>query len=330
MFETTWIIWLQQGPQWLLPIMTVVSTLGNGFIYMPLILFLTFFCKVRLGLQIMLALVLVGAMVESAKEGFALPRPADIDVQVLDKGEQNVPLVADGAAKSFWALPDAKAIAMVREAKRDSYGFISGHTANAVVLAVAILLFTGVRARWLWTLGLLWPLLTLLSRMYLGRHFLADILGGIVAGLLAIAITRVLSRHLLCDTPKYLLSNALMLLCALLIMLSAVLSWLPLPTLGAVIGAILCLIGSQKSNFIREDVRHWQRPLRLILALCWVVAVQQLLDKLYLAAGVPDTHLLAAGFAVVGYPVAILGALWLCRLCRLSDKPQCTVSLQKV
>lgn len=322
MFETTWIIWLQQGPQWLLPVMTVVSTLGNGFIYMPLILFLMFFCKVRLGLQVLLALVLVGAMTETAKEGFALPRPADIDVQVLDKGKQNFPLVADGAAKSFWTLPDTEAIATVRDAKRDSYGFISGHTANAVVLAVAILLFTGVRARWLWALGLLWPVLTLLSRMYLGRHFLADILGGIAAGLFAVAITFVLSRQLSGNKPSYLCSALLMSLCGILIICTVWLDWLSPSAYGAIIGALLCLIGSQKFNFISDKVNHWQRPLRFIVALCWVVAVQYVLDRLYQASGQPDTDILAAGFAVVGYPLALLGALWLCRLCRLSAKSQ--------
>jgi len=322
MFETTWIIWLQQGPQWLLPFMTVVSTLGNDFIYMPLILFLIFFCKVRLGLQVMLALALVGVMIGTTKEGFALPRPADIDVQVLDKGKQNFPLVADGAAKSFWALPDADAIATVRQAKRDSYGFISGHTANAVVLALAILLFCGVRSRWLWALGLLWPVLTLLSRMYLGRHFLADILGGIVAGLLAIALTMVLSRQLLATKAHYLPGALLMLCCGVCIMLATTLDWLSPSAFGAVIGTLLCLIGSQKYHFIQADVSHWQRPLRLLLAFGWVVAVQYLLDNLYLTTGLPDTHLLSAGFAAVGYPLAILGALWLCRLCRLSATPQ--------
>ena len=84
MFETDWIIWLQQGPQWLLPLMQVVSAMGNDGVYLPVVVVLIFALRVQPGIQVMFALVLVGALVVTTKEGFALPRPADIDARVYN------------------------------------------------------------------------------------------------------------------------------------------------------------------------------------------------------------------------------------------------------
>ena len=53
----------------------------------------------------------------------------------------------------------------------------------ATAAGVARLLACGIRRRWLrWTLVLGWPLLMAISRMYLGRHFLADVLAGWLLG----------------------------------------------------------------------------------------------------------------------------------------------------
>ncbi|GAB2912678.1 phosphatase PAP2 family protein [Rheinheimera gaetbuli] len=324
MFETDWIIWLQQGPQWLLPLMQAISFMGNDVIYMPVIVLLIFAVRVKPGLQVMLALVVVGAMVVTTKEGFALPRPADIDAGVLNKGEPNQPLVADGAAKSFFALPDADAIATIRSVKPDSYGFISGHTANAAALVLAMLYFYGIRSYQIWLFALSWPLLMLMSRMYLGRHFLADVLAGLVAAIAAVVITIILSRQLLRPKPQYFSAYLLVLLCLAAISLSPYLPWLSAAVFGSVIGALLCLLAIYRFNFHTDTIRLWQRPVRFVLALIWAASIDALLASLYQATGLADKNMLAAIFAIVGYPLAIVGALWLCRHCRLSQQVEQT------
>uniref|UniRef100_A0A486XMZ0 Uncharacterized protein n=1 Tax=Rheinheimera sp. BAL341 TaxID=1708203 RepID=A0A486XMZ0_9GAMM len=66
----------------------------------------------------------------------------------------------------------------------------------------------------------------------------------------------------------------------------------------------------------------WQRPLRFALALGWAGLIDVALAAAYRATALPDNHLLAALFAMLGYPLAILGALWLCRRCRLAEKAE--------
>jgi hypothetical protein len=93
---------------------------------------------------------------------------------------------------------------------------------------------------------------------------------------------------------------------------------------GSVIGALLCLLAIYRFNFHTDTIRLWQRPVRFVLALTWAASIDALLASLYQATGLADTNMLAAIFAIVGYPLAIVGALWLCRRCRLSQQVEQT------
>ncbi len=68
-----------------------------------------------------------------------------------------------------------------------SYGFVSSHAANSAGLA--FLLAWVVRNRFNTICLILWAVLTSYSRIYLGVHFVGDILGGIAVGLFAAFIT---------------------------------------------------------------------------------------------------------------------------------------------
>ncbi len=186
MFQTQWHLWLQHtfDAGWFLSVMQFISLLGYEMAYTALILACAFGARLRAGLCVMLAVLLMACVTHAIKQSAALPRPSDVDAAVLDKGEPSHPFVVDGGGHTFWALPDAQATAMLRAQPHADYGFNSGHVGITTAAGVALLLAFGIRRRWLrWTLVLGWPLLMAISRMYLGRHFLADVLAGWLIGL---------------------------------------------------------------------------------------------------------------------------------------------------
>ncbi len=62
----------------------------------------------------------------------------------------------------------------------DHGSFPSGHVANAATLAVTLGIIVG--RTWVWVAGAAYTVLMLLSRTYLGAHWLSDTLGGLLIG----------------------------------------------------------------------------------------------------------------------------------------------------
>lgn len=61
------------------------------------------------------------------------------------------------------------------------YGsFPSGHVANAATISVALAIL--LQRRWVWFAGAAWTVLMILSRTYLGAHWLSDTIGGLLLG----------------------------------------------------------------------------------------------------------------------------------------------------
>lgn len=62
----------------------------------------------------------------------------------------------------------------------DFGSFPSGHVANAATISVAVAIM--VQRRWVWFAGAAWTVLMILSRTYLGAHWLSDTVGGLLLG----------------------------------------------------------------------------------------------------------------------------------------------------
>lgn len=74
----------------------------------------------------------------------------------------------------------AGTIHLVNDYKGGSFGFVSNHAANAFALATFVSLV--FKTRYIFAGMLIWATLMAYSRIYLGVHYPADILGGAILG----------------------------------------------------------------------------------------------------------------------------------------------------
>ena len=319
MFEADPNLWLQSFPgQWLLPLMLLVSELGTSGFYIAAVLLLAFGARLKPTLHMLLALVLAATATGAIKLGFALPRPSEVDARVLDKGEAGHALVPDGAADAFWGMPGHDAIATVRAAGEMDYGFISGHASAATAFAIGIVLFFGLRQRWVWGLAIGWALLMGVSRMYLGRHFLADVLGGWIIGGLAVwmawCFLRATGSHDARTSRRAWIGASVAVVALFLLSIGA--PFLRPGAAGEVAGILACLFVVERVGGFSEDGKL-RRLGRVALALPLGYGIDAMLstatDGMGWASSHPGMFLLPA----ISYPAAILGAFFIARGLRL-------------
>lgn len=196
MFQTEPNLWLQSlaSPP-LTTLLTTVTLLGYTPVYVVLAMALAFAFRLRPSLGVLGAILLAGMAIEAAKDFVAYPRPDEVDDRIrLGAVGPPTPLVARGGAASFWGKPSPHAIEVVRKRAAGNYGFPSGHVGAAAAFFLSAAWF--FRSRRLLAFAAAWVPLMALSRMYLGRHFLADVLGGAAIGTVAAVLAALLLRPL--------------------------------------------------------------------------------------------------------------------------------------
>jgi len=201
MFQTDLIIALQAiRSNVLSKFFVVVSAFGHETTIIILVVLVLFAANLRKGLILTQCVVIAGALTLVAKEWFALPAPSAIDpaVSLLDQATVVTTLPgARGASAFFERLPvDVVNAIRSNSASAHNYAFPSGHLCLTTAFWIsASLLF---KRRWLWTIALIMIPLMALSRMYLGHHFLADVLAGVILGLMIIvALYPLMHEHTL-------------------------------------------------------------------------------------------------------------------------------------
>jgi membrane-associated phospholipid phosphatase len=174
MLDTTLVLLLQKrASPALTEIMRAVSFCG----YVPSCLAVAIVCgfgwRLRLGVTLILAIIFADAMTIVAKVAIASPRPHAIDARVrtFDAFESGLPATAAGTS-----VPG------------DDFGFPSGHVATTAAWALGLV--WSHRKQWQLGAATTWIALMALSRMYLGRHFPVDVIGGLVVGVAGLAIAR--------------------------------------------------------------------------------------------------------------------------------------------
>ena len=173
MFDLDPIVWLQSwASPWLTGLMNGISMLGYTRAYVAITVFLAFGLRMRAAVALLVLIALNGAMTDIAKAAAETPRPD------WSEGVQ---------ALSVWAGDVRDRDSDTPTEVEDDYGFPSGHVSASTAFAVGlVLLLRGGRRGWIAAVA--WIALMALSRMYLGRHFLGDVLGGAGIGLAAIGV----------------------------------------------------------------------------------------------------------------------------------------------
>ena len=312
MFQTHWHVWLQSffDAAWMLPLMDFVSALGYEWAYVLLIVVCSFGVRLRAGLGIMMAVLLMSMATHAIKQGAALPRPSDVDIHVLDKGRPDHALVADGAAGSFWTLPTDEAIAALRAQPDPDYGFISGHVGVATAAMAAVVLCFGIRgAGWRIALLIGWPLLMALSRMYLGRHFLSDVLGGWLVGIAlgafawrsmpqAVRVPRNRPRHLTLAALGVGLAAA-----------AVITPVIPADTAGRFLGMLLVLGYLHVRGWPEDPRTPWQRLGRVLAVIGLYLIISPALEGIAVAFAMPDAPAVDLLMNAVGTAAVFVGGI---------------------
>lgn len=322
MFEVDPNLWLQSfSSPWLTALMLAVSQLGYEWFYIALIVVLAFGVRLRPTLGVMLALLLAGVATNAAKSGFELPRPSDVDARVLDQGEVNRSLVSDGGARAFIALPSPEARAALRATPDPDYGFVSGHVSAATALCLGLLLFFRIRGRFALVVLCAWPLLMAMSRMYLGRHFLADAIGGLLVGGLAVLaaawLLPVRAEARAQPARLWLLAGGTLALC----LLAPFTPLLEQQGLGRLAGLVIVLGVLSWRGFPADAGKPWQRVARIACVCLAYVAVDSAAGWLGAAAGWQDDDAAWLPVAAIATATMFLASVAAARSLRLFREP---------
>lgn len=177
---------------WLTPLMVLLTSMGSSSFFAAVIIVITFGIDFRRGFLLFQLLLWTGAVTEVLKVFFAMPRPYYVDSRVLnlESGEPNLSPFTGKGAGSFFGLPDEEVLeAFQAEVTAEGsypfyslYGFPSGHVSTTTALWGGTALIFGERL--IWKIVPAAVLLMAFTRMYLGRHFLGDVIGGAILGLL--------------------------------------------------------------------------------------------------------------------------------------------------
>lgn len=176
-FETGPNLWLQaRSTSALTTAMSAITLLGFTGVYIAIAVVLMFGYRLRAGAALLVLLALNAVYADAAKIIVSYPRPDSVDIRVESlMTEQTETLAQIFQSEASMVSIDAN----------DGYGFPSGQVAAATAFSFGLVFVFGWR--WAWWLMLSWVPLMAISRIYLGLHFLGDVLGGVAVGVIAAA-----------------------------------------------------------------------------------------------------------------------------------------------
>lgn len=192
MFQTEPIIYLQSlGTQCFTFLMILITTMGSSSFLVAIIVIAIFGVDFKKGFLLFQLLLWTGLVTEILKILVAFPRQDFVDNRVLNLefGMKNTSPFNGNGPKGVFKLPDSqilKAFRLQEAFTLSPFGFPSGHVALTTALWGGIATVFNNRI-----IRILTPLVIVFmafSRVYLGRHFIEDVLGGAIVGLIFLGV----------------------------------------------------------------------------------------------------------------------------------------------
>lgn len=169
--------WLQETYPQLEPFFVLISSLGSLEFYLAILPLIYWTINKRLGKLLGLTLFISVGINTIFKQAFRGPRP-------------------------YWLDPSLGIL------ETGGYGIPSGHTQNST--ALFLLVASWVRKGWVWFLAILLILLMGLSRIYLGDHFISDVVGGFLLGIIVLVGIILWRRYFAISFSKRILGQRLL------------------------------------------------------------------------------------------------------------------------
>ncbi len=259
--------------------MEFISFLGLAPILIVLIGLIAYGINFKKGLFLINVLAWSSIVVVFAKVSIDFPRPPDIDPNIQSIYPSPKKYLNTTTPEAFWELFSAETLQKTQNDELVQFGFPSGHAALQTALWVSI--FYAFRKRWVFILGSSIVTLTSLSRLYLGAHFLADVVAGTLLGLLIALLLIALIRFSNYEKQRTHQAKSLSILWIplLLIPFSA---FVNISVLGAILGlnaAALLLI--LRRNFPVFHIVPWKRISTTLIGLISLLACFYLNPRLH-------------------------------------------------
>lgn len=198
MFQTEPILYLQSmGTHWFTYLIILITETGSSLFLVFIVVTIMFGVDIKKGILLLQLLMWTGLITQMLKILVAFPRPDFVDNRVLNLewGIKNTsPFIGNGS-KGIFAFPDNQTLTAFRSQDafaRSGFGFPSAHVALTTSLWGGMA--TVFKSRIIRILTPLAIVIMAFTRLYLGRHFIADVLGGAFVGLIFLIAFNLFSR----------------------------------------------------------------------------------------------------------------------------------------